>query len=168
MSDKYQGSDEVKTVENRQLGANIIEKTVYITSLTNIATTPYWYGSVTIDLADLNLNTLVPEIEVYMYSVIRTNGAEPGTFIYFNTHEKLPITKPQMTGTLADIGKIEEHARAYVHYQSSGGIKEDVTVGTSELTIYYVLKGYNELGISKRFDVKIKGSDAITADSGTS
>lgn len=157
MADNYQSSDQIKTVVNRQLGANIFETTLYITSLTLVGSSGYWEGFAELDLATLNLNTLVPEFEVTMYTYTRVNGVDPGTYIYYNSHDKLPLTKIDTDGV------VEEYARPYVYYESSGGIKDGVTTGTSKLIIQYMLLGGFSPGVSKRFDIKIKGSDAITA-----
>lgn len=159
----YESSDKIKSVVNRQLGANIFETTLFISSMTQIGSSAYWYGFAEFDLAELNLNTLVPEFEVTMHTETIVDGPEPPEKIHYNMHDKLPITKPLITGTLADFGLAHIYARAYITYTSSGGIKSGVVNSTSKLIIDYVERGWSGFGSPPRFDVKIKGSDAITA-----
>jgi hypothetical protein len=163
MSDIYESSDKIKTIQNRQLGANIFEKTLYITNLTQIGSSVYWQGFVEYDLSQLNLNTLVPEFEVTMHTEIVVDGPEPPEKIHYNTHDKLPITKPVISGSLSNFGLVQTHARAYIAYTSSGGIKSGVENGTSKLVVEYIERSFSGFGSPPRFDIKIKGSDAITA-----
>lgn len=168
MADEYQSSDQVKTVANRQMGASVFERTLFIntTELTQLGTSPYWIGYAQLPLDEFSFNTLVPEFSVVMTSYVRVDGEDPGDFIYYWRNQPLPINEviqaPVGIDTDADIGKLNFSASAFITYISTDGLKQDTVYGTSVLNIEYIQRRLDS-GRLLRFDVKIKGSDSITA-----
>lgn len=164
MTDQYQSSDKVKSVTNRQLGFNVIEKALFINGLQD-AGNGYWVGTASLDLSQFNFNTLVPEFSVTMTKIEEVDGPEPGENYYYVTQMQLPFCLPHLTGVSDGIGRVGEEAHAQINYESNAAtVKDDVTYGTSQLTVVYYLRNWNGLGLNLRFDVKIKGSDSITAE----
>lgn len=158
MSDIYESSDRIKTIQNRQLGANIIEATRFIGPDDWDTFGSIVQAQVEVQLGDLNLDTLVPEVSATLYVATVVDGPVPPDDIYFNSHFTLPYTRYDLVDTQ------EERAYLEVFYRSSGGIKSGYELGTS--VVYCKVQRTtipSGIGTTYRIDFKIKGSDAITA-----
>jgi hypothetical protein len=153
MSDIYESSDRIKTVQNRQLGASIFEATRFIGPDDWDTFGSIVQAQVEVDLADLNLDTLVPEVSATLYLFTVADG------IHYNTHYTLPYSRWDISATQ------EERAYLEVFYRSSGGLKDGYELGTSKLYCYVQRSTIpSGAGTVYRIDFKIKGSDAITAN----
>lgn len=144
-----ESSNQIQKIQDRSLGFSIKEGHATITGPLTALSTGY-NGYVDIDLSSLNLGKQIPEVYA-VYNLFESLGGGTSR-IHFLT---LPFTKWNTNGTIEEAAYTE----VYYDYIASPG---SPTSGTQFLRIKY----YNRSSSSGvEFDYKVRGSDALNAES---
>lgn len=144
-----ESSNQIEKIQDRSLGFSIKEGHAVITGPLTAESTGY-SGYVDTSLSDLNLGDQIPEVYA-VYNLFEPLGGGVSR-IHFLT---LPFIKWNTNGTIEESAYME----VYYDYTVDPG---NPTSGTQFLRIKY----YNRTSSSGvEFDYKVKGSDALNADS---
>lgn len=123
--DQFLGSDSVKKADNPNVAYSLFGDEVSIASLSSTGGTGY-VGNVSVDLTALNLDLIIPDVDVWFYFDVSLGGG-----ISKRAYHKLPYTLLSSTGTIA------EYAYAEVSFQYDNTKGTTPLAGTTFLTIYY-------------------------------
>lgn len=150
MAEIFGGSDNVKKIEHRELGYNIIEGEATIERLFidySVGGGVGYAGYVEIPISALNLGIQVPEVSCVHRTVTPVGGG-----IDQYDHRTLPYVLWDTNGA------ISEAAYLNVYYQAA--VKEHPEDASSFLSLWY----YNRLSQNGKdgFFYKIKASDATS------
>lgn len=148
MTVNSQSSDKFKPADNPNVGNDIYGGEATIDDLGSIGGTGF-VGNTSIDLATLNLDLIIPDIDVWYYYDVSVGGG-----ISQRSYVKLPYT--ELTSSLT----VEKHAYFNISFQYDDTKGTIPLTGTTFLTIY--LYDRTSSSGNRNFIYKIKSSRVQT------